>query len=78
MNKRKKLLAYAQYGERAKPPAMQLEGKGSVLRLQPHIGDGLNPFNHLKRRAFFALKQSVVSFLPYFPDSCIPNHLERG
>jgi len=75
MNKEKKLLAYAQYGERAKPPAMQLEGKGSVLRLQPHIGDRLNPFNNLKRRAFFALKQYVVSFLPYFSDSCIPNHL---
>jgi len=54
---------------------MQLEGKGSVLRLQPHIGDGLNPFNHLQRRAFFAFKQSAVSFLPDFPDCCIPNNL---
>jgi len=44
---------------------MQIEGKNSnVLRLQPHIGDGLNPINHLKNGAFFTFKQPVVSFLP--------------
>jgi len=68
-------LAYAQYGERTKPPAMQIEGKSSVLRLQPHIGDGLNPINHLKNGASSTLKQPVVPFLPDFPDSCVPNNL---
>jgi len=54
---------------------MQIEGKSNVLRLQPHIGDGLNPINHLENGAFFAFKQLVVSFLPDFPDSCIPYNL---
>jgi len=61
-NTKKGKLTYAQYGERTKPPAMQIEGKSNVLRLQPHIGDGLNPINHLKNGASFALKQPVVPF----------------
>jgi len=69
---RKEKLAYAQYGERTKPPAMQIEGKSNVLRLQPHIGDGLNPINHLK---YGANLQPVVSFLSDFPNSCIPYNL---
>ena len=68
-------LAYAQYGKRTKPPAMQIEGKSSMLRLQPHRGDGLNPINHLKNGASSTLKQPVVPFLPDFPDSCVPNNL---
>ena len=55
-------LAYAQYGERTKPPTMQIEGKSSVLRLQPHIEDGLNPINHLNNGASIALKQPVVPY----------------
>jgi len=43
---------------------MKIEGKSNVLLLQPHIGDGLDPINHLKNGAFFAFKQPVVSFLP--------------
>jgi len=50
----KKPLAYAQNGERTKPPAMKIEGKSNVLLLQPHIGDGLDPINHLKNGAFEA------------------------
>jgi len=42
---------------------MQIEGKSSVFRLQPHIGDGLNPINHLKNGASSILKQPVVPFL---------------
>jgi len=54
---------------------MIIEGKSNVLLLQPHIGDGLYPINHLKNRAFGAIKQPVVSFLPDFPNCCIPNNL---
>ena len=72
---RKKLLAYAQNGERTKPPAMKIEGKSGVLLLQPHIGDDLYPINHLKNGAFRAFKQPTVSFLLDFPDCCIPNNL---
>ena len=72
---RKKLLAYAQHGEWTKPPTMKIEGKSSVLRLQPHIGDELNPINHLINGAFFAFEQPVVSFLPNFPHSCKPYNL---
>jgi len=64
----KKLLAYVQNGERTKPPAMKIEGKSNVLLLQPHIGDGLDPINHLKNGAFEAFKQPIVSFLPDFPN----------
>jgi len=71
----KKLLAYAQNGERTKPPAMKIEGKSNVLLLQPHIGDDLDPINHLKNGAFGAFKQPIVSFLPDFPNCCIPNNL---
>ena len=53
---RKKLLTYAQHGERTNPPAMLIEGKSYILRLQPHIGDGLDPINHLKDGAFFAIE----------------------
>ena len=54
--KEKKLLTYAQHGERTNPPAMYIEGKSCILRLQPHIGDGLDPINHLKDGAFFAIE----------------------
>jgi len=50
---RKKLLVYAQHGERTKPPTMKIEGKSSP---QPHIEDRLNPINHLMNRAFFAFE----------------------
>ena len=60
ISKWKKLLSYAQYGERIKPPAMQIEGKSNVLRLHPHIGDGLNPLHHLKNGALFACKYLLL------------------
>jgi len=54
---------------------MKIEGKSSIFLLQPHIGDGLNPINHLMNRTFFAFKQPVVTFLPDFPNNCIPYNL---
>jgi len=73
----KKLLAYAQYGKRTKPPPMVIEGKRNILRLQPRKGKRLNLVDHLINRAFFDIKQPIVSFLSYFPICRKPSNLKN-
>jgi len=75
--KKKKLLANAQNGKRTKPPPMVVEGKRSILRLQPRISKRLNLVDHLINRALFDIKQHIVSFLPYFPNCSKPNDLKN-
>jgi len=57
---------------------MIIDGKRSILRFQPHEGKRLDLVDHLINRAFFAIKQPIVSFLPYFPICREPNNLKDG
>jgi len=73
--KQKQLLAYAQHGERTKPPTMKIEGKSCKLFLQPHKREGLNLVKHLNYRTSFVCKKPVISFFPDFSNSSKPDDL---
>jgi len=77
ITRKKQLLAYAQHGERTRPPTMIIEGKRSKFRLQRHKRKLLNLVNHLHNRALLVVENPIVSFFSNFPNGSKPDSLKN-